>query len=77
MTTNNNVYNSEDFQVPEFTVEVTTSYGKMTVEAYNVGAGFVLEHPMITPTLCSNTANLPIALEQCTDKLEHSLDTMT
>lgn len=70
-------YNSEDFQSPEFSVEVTTSFGKMTVEAFNVGKGFILEHPMITPVLCNSTDDLPRALEICTDKLEHNLDTMT
>lgn len=71
------MYNSEDFQSPEFSIEVTTSFGKMTVEAYNVGKGFVLEHPMITPVLCTSTDELPQALEICTNKLEHGLDTMT
>lgn len=75
--TTKTVYNSKDFQSPEFTVEVMTSFGKMTVEAFNVGKGFVLENPMITPVLCSSTDELPKALEICTDKLEHNLDTMT
>ncbi len=70
-------YNSEEFQTPEFKVEVVTSFGKMTVEAYNVGRGFVLEHPMITPVCCLSTEDLPTALEICSDKLEHAHDTMT
>lgn len=70
-------YNSEDFQSPEFTVEVVTSFGKMTVECYNVGRGFVLEHPMITPVCCLTTNDLTAGLEACTEKLEHAHDTMT
>lgn len=70
-------YNSEDFQSPEFSVEVVTSFGKMTIEAYNVGAGFVLENPMITPVLCLGLQDLPAGLEACTEKLEHAHDTMT
>lgn len=71
------IYNSEDFQSPEFSVEVVTSFGKMTVEAYNVGEGFILEHPMITPVLCRTTQDLEIGLELCSEKLEHAHDTMT
>lgn len=72
-----NEYNSEDFQSPEFSIEVVTSYGKMTVESYTVGNGFVLEHPMITPVLCLGVQDLPAGLDMCIEKLEHAHDTMT
>lgn len=70
-------YNSEEFQTPEFSVEVATSFGKVTIESYTVGNGFVLEHPMITPVCCISTADLPAGLEACISKLEHAHDTMT
>lgn len=76
MTTENE-FNSEDFQCPEFSMEVVTSFGKVELEAYNVGEGFVLEHPMITPTVVKNTSQLPNAIEVSIEKLEHSHDTMT
>lgn len=72
------VFNSEDFKTPEFTIEVKTSFGKYQLEAYNVtGTGFVLENEFMTPTLCNNREQLPIAIEESISKLENNLDTMT
>lgn len=70
-------YNSEDFREPEFTIEVVTSFGKVELEAYNVGRGFVLEHPMITPVLGLSSEDLPQMAEIATSQLEDRLDTMT
>lgn len=75
MTTNE--YNSEDFREPEFTMEVVTSFGKVELKAYNVGRGFVLEHPMITPVLGLSSEDLPKMAEMATSQLEDKLDTMT
>jgi len=77
MTFNPKTHNSEDFQEPEFVVELDTSFGTYKVEAYNVGKGFVLENEWCTPTLCRDISELPKGLESITSKLENNLDTMT
>ena len=70
------VFNSEDYREPEFTVEVVTSYGKFELEAFNVGRGFVLEHNMITPVL-GVSKDLPTMIEIAKSQLEERMDTMT
>ena len=76
-TINNKEYNSQDFRNPEFTIEVETAFGKFELEAYNVGRGFTLEHPMITPVLGLSAQDLPKMTELAISKLENNLDTMT
>lgn len=71
------VFNSEDYREPEFTVEVVTSYGKFELEAFNVGRGFTLEHPMITPVLGLSSKDLPAMIEVAQSQLEDRIDTMT
>lgn len=77
MTTNDKEFNSGDFRVPEFSIEVITSFGKFELEAYNVGKGFTIEHEMITPVLGVSSEQLPQMVELAKDRLENSLDTMT
>lgn len=70
-------FNSEDYNEPEFQIEVTTSFGEYKLNAYNVfGGGFVISHDLITNTLAKNREELDVATKEATDKLEHSLDTM-
>ena len=71
------VINSKDFISPEFEVEVETSFGKYTLNAYNIGKGFVLECEYTTPTLCRSSNDLPYAVESQISELENNLDTMT
>lgn len=72
-----NKYNSEDFREPEFKIEVTTSFGKFQLEAYNLGRGFCLEHEFITPVIGTSIQQLPEMTEIAISQLENNLDTMT